>query len=173
MKFFENKIFNNLKGFQGLNTEEKRRYIALNGHFHFSQWLVNQIVKPRFFHTVSAIDIFICIMNMTVILMGEETNVVLCFFLPSFPLIVFLTFLVKCTSDVWKMDQETFEKWYPKAVDKVQTLLFADYKVFNIWKRIRVKKLDKEFYKHIQTLECNGECYRCTFKLAYLLNDPK
>lgn len=173
MNFFENKIFNNLKGFQELNTEEKKRYIALNGHFHFSQWLVNQLVEPHFFRIVSAIDIFICVMNMIVILMVEETSIVFAFFLPSFPFIVFFTFLVKTTSDVWKMDQETFEKWYIKAVDKVQTWLFADYIVFNIWKRMHVRKIDKEFYKHLQTSECKGECYRATFKLAYLLNDPK
>lgn len=172
MKFFENKIFNNLNGFQELSAEEKRRYIALNGHFHFCQWLVGLIVRPCFFHIVSLVDLVLCVINMIVI-WRENTTVVFCVFLPSFPLIAFLTFLVKCTSDVWKMNKETFEKWYPEAIDKVQTVLFADYKVFDIWKRRQVKKIDKEFYKHLQNSECQGECYRCSFKLAYLLNNPK
>lgn len=71
------------------------------------------------------------------------------------------------------MDVENFKKWSDSSIDKVQTLLFADYKVFNIRKRLRLKKIDKEFYQHIQTEECNNQCYRCTFKLAYLLNDSK
>ena len=171
MKFLEMTIFKNLKDFQKLSTKEKKRYVTLFGHVHFSQWVVGLIVQTGFRYLISIIPIILCVINIAMLLLDKEIYIY--FFLISFPFIAFFTYLMKCISKVWKMEQEAFNKWCNTSIDKIQTLLFADYKVFNIWKRIRVKKIDKEFYKYLQTDECRGECYRCTFKLAHLLNDPK
>ena len=102
-----------------------------------------------------------------------DKEIYIYFFLITFPFVACFTYISHLATKVLKMDIETFEKWCDSSIDKVQTLLFADYKVFNIWKRIQVKKFDKEFYHHIQTEECDKQCYRCTFKLAHLLNDSK
>ncbi len=171
MKLLEITVFKNLKDFQKLSTEEKKRYITLFGHHHFSQWLVGLIVHLKLIHWINIVNFILCVMNIVMIFLEKEIYIY--FFLISFPFIAFFTYITHIATKVLKMDIETFKKWCDTSIDTVQTLLFADYKVFNIWKRMRVKKIDKEFYKHLQTEECNKQCYRCTFKLAYLLNDSK
>ena len=171
MKFLEMTIFKNLKGFQELGAKERKRYITLFGHRHFSQWLVGLIVQIKLINIITIVDLFLCVMNIVMILLDKETYIY--FFWITIPFIAFFTSIIHIATKVLKMDVENFKKWSDSSIDKVQTLLFADYKVFNIRKRLRLKKFDKEFYQHIQTEECNNQCYRCSFKLAYLLNDSK
>jgi len=173
MKFLEKTIFKNLGGFQELSTEEKQRYVTLFGHYHFSQWFVGLVVQPWIMYTVSFITIVLCVLNMTMILFVEERNTYMTVFFISFPFMMLFTAMTYCIKKVCKMDEEKFKEWYQTSKDKIQNLFFADYKVFTIGKRMYVKRKDKAFYKYLQTEECRGECYRCSFKLAYLLNDSK
>lgn len=173
MKFLEKTIFKNLGGFQELSTEEKQRYVTLFGHYHFSQWFVGLAIQPWIMITVSLITIILCVLNMAMILFVEERIIYMTVFFISFPFIILFTSMMYHIGKVWKMNEDKFKEWYQSSKDKIQNLFFADYKVFTIRKRMYIKRIDKSFYKHLQTEECKGECYRCSFKLAYLLNDPK
>lgn len=152
---------------------EKQRYVTLFGHYHFSQWLVGLIVQPWLMHTVSLITIILCVLNMAMVLFVEERKIYITVFLISFPFIMIFTNMIFRIDKIFKMDENKFKEWYQTSKDKIQNLFFADYKIFTIWKRMYVKRIDKAFYKHLQTEECRGECYRCSFKLAYILNDSK
>lgn len=172
LKFLETTIFNKLGGFQELTTEDKNRYITLFGHCHISEWLASLAVQKWFVDTIAIIAIVLGLLNIGMFFV-EDRAIYMTVFLVSFPFMAVSIYMLRCFSKVWKMDKETFKKWYLASKDKIQTLLFADYKVFTIWKRMYVKRIDRVFYKHLQTEKCRGKCYECSFKLAYLLNNPK
>ena len=71
------------------------------------------------------------------------------------------------------MEENEQKKWFEKATVKIQNLLFKDLRFFSIRKRLHIKRVDKKFYRHFNAGECFKECYRASFKLAYLLNDPE
>ena len=162
MRFWKRIIFDNLDGFQELSTEAKQRYITYMGHYHFSQWFVRHVFLPWPISTAILIAFF----NIAVILFAEEKIYMTVFFI-SFPIAIL------CICKIWKMDKEKWQEWYKISTDRIQNLFFADYKIFTFWKRMYVKRIDKTFYKYLQTDECEGKCYKCSFKLANLLNDPR
>ena len=173
MKFLEKTIFKNLGGFQELSTEEKQRYVTLFGHHHFSQWFAGLAVQPLVANALAITTLILGVLNMAMILFVEERKIYMTVFFISFPFMASFSYILHRMTKVCKMEEDKFKEWYQTSKDKIQNLFFADYKVFTIGKRMYVKRIDKAFYKHLQTEECRGECYRCSFKLAYLLKDPK
>ena len=173
MKFFERFVLKEMKEFQDLDTEEKKRYIMLYGHYHFSQWLAGLAVQPWVMCAVSTIVIILAVLDMAMILLVEDRTLYMTVFFISFPFMAIFTYMSCHIIKVYKMDEETFKEWYQDSKDKIQNLLFGDYRIFTIRNRMYVKRTDNTFYKSLQSEECCGECYRCSFKLALLLNDPK
>lgn len=171
MKFLEKIIIRNMEhveNFKNLSTEDKKTYITLFGHDYFSQWITNMLVHRKTLNLVFYLGMLIGIINV-VVKVVLDTNHLLYI---SCPIMTFLIFLEYKIGRVWKLDETKYEEWHNKTSEKIQNLLFKDYKFFSIARRLYVRKIDKKFYKHIQTEKCLGECYSASFKLAWLLNNP-
>lgn len=171
MKFLEKIILKNMKDaedFKNLCTEEKKMYITLYGHDYFSQILTEMLVHRKTLNLVFYLAILIGIVNVVVKLV-LETNILFYISCPIMTLLIFWEYNIGLR---WKLDETKYEEWHNKTSEKIQNLLFKDYKFFSISKRSYVCKIDKEFYKRIQTEKCLGECYSASFKLAWLLNNP-
>lgn len=173
VKFFEKIVLSEWKEFQDWDTEEKKRYITLYGHRHFSKWLAGMIIDPWSFFIVTGIALCLSILNIVMFFVVDERAVYMGVFYKTFPFVTALIFLEYYIVKVSKMEEKQFKEWFQKATEKIQNLLFKDFKIFSIRKRLYVRRIDKQFYNYLLTDKCRRECYRCSFKLAQLLNDPK
>ena len=173
MKFFEQVICEGFDRFQKLSTEDKHRYAILYGHYNFSHWIggilgYNEITL----NVIVFLAVFIGIVNMFAILFMDRAISMPLFYI-SLPIEIGLILWEKSIIEKFKMEKEELKEWSEKAQNKIQNILFSDFRVFSIWKRIYVRIIDKKFYKHLLNEECRGKCYECTFKLAFLLKDSK
>lgn len=173
IKFFEKFVLNEIKEFPSLSTEDKKKYITLYGHYHFSQWLALLTVHPRSGFVMAIIGACLCIAIIVMVLSSNQIIVDRMIFCTTFPLLIMLLLGIHHSDKVLKMEENQQKKWFEKTTAKIQNLLFKDLRFFSIRKRLHIKQVDKKFYKHFNVGECFKECYRATFKLAYLLNDPE
>lgn len=175
MKFFENVVFKDWQEFQKLSTEDKKRYVTLYGHYHFSKWLAGLVVSPWTAFIVGGLAIILSLGNTLIAIMFfiEAKEIYSTVFYITFPVIIFLTFLLHYICRILKLEEKAFHEWFEKTSEKIQNILFSDFRVLSIRKWRYVKKTKKQFYKYLHSDECRGHCYECSFKLARMLNDPK
>lgn len=172
LKFFERVVLDGLKEFQELNTEDKKRYITLYGHYHFSQWFAGLAVQPLVANTLAVTTMILAVLNMAMIFV-EERAIYMTVFFVSFPFMASFTYILHRITKVLKMEENQIKEWFEKATDKIQNLFFKDFKIFSIWKRMYVRKVDKIFYDFLLRIGCRGKCYECSFKLAKMWKDSK
>ena len=173
MKFFEKVVFKGWQEFQELSTEDKKRYVTLFGHYHFSKWVAQLIVHPLTFLIAAVIGLMLSIGNMLLLHFAETSNIGLIMFCFLFLYLMIFVFAEHCRKKIVKLNEKEFEKWLEKTSEKIQNILFSDFRVVSISKWRHVKKVDQAFYKHLHSDDCRGKCYNCSFKLAKIKNDPK
>ncbi|MBE5812954.1 MAG: hypothetical protein E7314_04800 [Clostridiales bacterium] len=173
MKFFEKVVFKDGQEFKKLSTEDQKRYVTLFGHYHFSGWLASLVVSPWTSRIVMGLAIILLLGNTLISFFVEAKEICLTVLYITVPVIIFLMFFIFYICRILKLEKKAFYEWLEKTSEKIQNVLFSDFRVVSIRKWRYLKKTNKQFYMYLHSEECRGHCYECSFKLAKILNDPE
>lgn len=170
MKFLEQVILKLDPDFQLLSTkEEKRNYLTIFGHKHISLWLTCNYID---FIIPFFVSMFICVINMALLLTVEAKAISYTVFYLTIPLPIvntIIALIIRYKHERKKQDLTEIANW---LWDKIQNLWLLNGRVISLKDWLYIRKKDKELYEWLRSDSCNHKCYDATLQLAKTLHNP-